>query len=77
MSARTQTSITLDWNAATDDVGVTGYRLYNGSTQVGTATGTTYTFSGLACGVTYTLGVTAVDAAGNESDPDRVDAARR
>ncbi|MCZ2111087.1 MAG: Ig-like domain repeat protein, partial [Dehalococcoidia bacterium] len=62
-----QTSLTLSWAASTDNVGVTGYRLYQGGRQVGTATGTSYGFSGLACGTGYTLGVAAVDAAGNVS----------
>ena len=62
-----QTTITLSWNATTDNVGVTGYRLYNGTTLVGHHHGLTYTFTGLACGTDYALGLTAVDAAGNES----------
>ena len=62
-----QTSMTLSWTASTDNVGVTGYRLYQNGTQVGTSTVTNYTFSGLACGTSYTLGVAAVDAAGNVS----------
>jgi hypothetical protein len=48
-------------------VGVTGYRLYLGANQVGTAPSTSYLFSGLTCGTSYTLGVAAVDAAGNVS----------
>ena len=62
-----QTGATLSWTASSDNVGVTGYRLYRGSTQVGTVTGTTYAFGGLSCGTSYTLGVAAYDAAGNVS----------
>ena len=62
-----QTSITLSWTASTDNVAVTGYRLYVNGTQVGTSTVTNYTFNSLACGTSYTLGVAAVDAAGNVS----------
>jgi chitodextrinase len=66
-SGVTRTSATLSWTAATDNVGVTGYDLYlNGSAQ-GTTTSTSYGFSGLACGTTYTLGVDAFDAATNKS----------
>ena len=36
-------------------------------TQVATPGATTYAFTGLACGTTYTLGVAAVDLAGNVS----------
>ena len=61
--------MTLSWNASTDNVGVTGYRIYNGNTTSlrGTTTQPTYTITGLACGTNYSFGVTAVDAAGNES----------
>src|SRR5262245_45909069 len=42
----------LRWNASTDNVGVTGYRIFvqSGSTatQIGTSTGTTFTVTGLA-----------------------------
>jgi chitodextrinase len=66
-SAVGQTSITLSWTASSDNVGVTGYRLYLAGSQVGTALSTSYAFSGLTCGTSYTLGVAAVDAAGNVS----------
>ena len=62
-----QTSLTLSWNASTDNVGVTGYRLFQNGSQVGTSSATSYGFSSLACGTSYTLGVAAVDAAGNVS----------
>jgi chitodextrinase len=62
-----QTSATLTWTASTDNVGVTGYRVYvNGSTSVNvTQPGATVT--GLSCGTDYTFEVDAVDAAGNRS----------
>ncbi len=61
------TSVTLSWTAATDDVGVAGYGLYRNGTPAGSATGTTATLSGLACATTYTVAVDAFDAAGNRS----------
>ena len=66
-TAATPTTISLAWNAATDNVGVAGYHVYRGSTAVGTATKPAATVSGLACGKRYTLGVDAYDAAGNRS----------
>ena len=66
-SAVSQTSATLSWSASTDNVGVTGYRVFRSGTQVGTPTTTSFAFSGLTCGTSYTLGVAAVDAAGNVS----------
>ncbi|OLB23594.1 MAG: hypothetical protein AUH17_06340 [Actinobacteria bacterium 13_2_20CM_68_14] len=67
MTGITQTGASLTWNAATDNVGVTGYTLYLNGTKVGTAAQTSYSFSGLSCGTSYTLGVAAYDAAGNVS----------
>src|SRR5204863_5607788 len=47
--------------------GVAGYRVYRGTSLVDSTTATSYTFTGLSCGTTYTLGVAAYDAAGNVS----------
>jgi len=67
-SAIAQTSVTLSWSPSTDNVGVAGYNLYRGGAKSSSTTSTSYTFTGLACGTTYTLALTAYDAAGNESD---------
>jgi chitodextrinase len=66
-TSRTATSIALSWSASTDNVGVVGYTLYRGGSQVGTVSSTTGIFSGLACNTSYTLAVDAYDAAGNHS----------
>ncbi|WP_249435837.1 glycosyl hydrolase family 18 protein [Paenibacillus sp. Marseille-Q4541] len=66
-SAQTETSITLGWTASTDNVGVTGYDVYNGTTLAATVTGTTATVSGLTANTSYTFTVKAKDAAGNMS----------
>ena len=63
----TATSATLSWTASTDAVGVTGYEVFNGATQIGSPTATSFGITGLACGQTYSLGVVARDAAGNRS----------
>ena len=63
----TQTSISVSWSASTDNVGVSGYGAYRDGAPIGTPTGTTYTFTGLACGTAYALAVDAADAAGNRS----------
>ncbi|MFC4005893.1 glycosyl hydrolase family 18 protein [Nonomuraea purpurea] len=63
----TNTSVALAWNASTDNVGVTGYEVYRGSTLVTTVTGTTHTDTGLTAGTAYTYTVRARDAAGNRS----------
>ena len=66
-SGTTQTSTNLSWTAATDNVGVTGYNVYQGTTLVTTVTGTTYTVTGLTAATTYSFSVKAKDAAGNLS----------
>lgn len=67
-TASTQTSVTMGWTAATDNVAVTGYDTYRGGTLDGSnVSGTSYTYGGLACGTTYTGTVRSRDAAGNVS----------
>lgn len=74
-SSSSSTSVSLSWNASTDNVAVTGYRVYRNGTQVGTLTvsaphsGTVnYTdTSSLQGSTTYTYTVRAYDAASNLS----------
>ena len=66
-SGTTQTSTNLTWTAATDNVGVTGYNVYRGTTLVTTLTGTSYTATGLTASTAYSFSVKAKDAAGNLS----------
>lgn len=64
----TATTITFSWTASTDNVAVTGYRIYKNGSADGTTSSTSYTLTNLTCGTTYTIGLTAYDAAGNESN---------
>ncbi|MFD6935181.1 glycosyl hydrolase family 18 protein [Streptomyces goshikiensis] len=59
----TETSLTLNWSAATDDKGVKNYDVYRGGTKLTTVTGTSYGDSGLTKGTTYNYTVTARDTA--------------
>ncbi|OAB33034.1 chemotaxis protein [Paenibacillus glacialis] len=59
--------INLNWTASTDNVGVAGYQVFRGGTQVGTPTGTTFNDTGLTASTAYSYTVKAVDAAGNLS----------
>lgn len=68
-AAATGTTTThLTWTAATDNVGVTNYRIYRNGVAVDTIGNVTaYDDSGLTPNTTYTYTVTALDAANNES----------
>ena len=65
--SKTSSSVTLSWSASTDNVGVTGYRIYRGGAAVATTSSTSFTNTGLSAGTSYTYNVRAFDAAGNES----------
>jgi serine protease len=64
-----ETSLTLKWDAAVDNVGVTAYRLRQAGTAGITVTGTTGTATGLAPGSEDDFEVLARDAGGNWSAP--------
>lgn len=64
------TSLTLSWEAAEDDVGVTKYEIYRDGVKLGTdPTTNSHTVTGLTMNTVYTFVVKAVDAAGNVSEP--------
>ncbi|MGH8568263.1 MAG: LamG-like jellyroll fold domain-containing protein, partial [Gammaproteobacteria bacterium] len=70
------TRISLGWDPSTDNVGVTGYRVFGctgaacvPTTMVAAVIGTTFADAGLAPGTTYGYRVRAEDAAGNLSEP--------
>ncbi|MFT4757695.1 MAG: chitodextrinase, partial [Vicingaceae bacterium] len=65
----TGTSALLSWDAATDNVAVTSYQIYQGATLVETnLTATSFSPLGLTEGSGYSYYIIALDAAGNESD---------
>ncbi|OJH37454.1 fibronectin type III domain-containing protein [Cystobacter ferrugineus] len=66
-TSTTSSQISLAWNTATDNVGVTGYLVFRNGTQVGTTPGTSYTDSGLSPSTQYNYTVKAKDNAGNLS----------
>ena len=67
LTATTTSGISLSWSASSDNVGVAGYDVYLNGSKVDSTTQTDYSYTGLACGTGYTLGVVAFDAAGNRS----------
>ncbi|WP_310393778.1 Ig-like domain-containing protein [Hymenobacter sp.] len=63
----TGSAIRLAWASATDNIGVAGYKLFLDNALVTSVANSPYQFTGLSPATTYTLGVRAVDFAGNES----------
>ena len=68
-TAISSSQINLSWSASTDNVGVTGYKVYRAGTQIGTSATTSYSDTGLSPSTTYTYTLYAYDAAGNSSSP--------
>src|SRR3989441_24250 len=66
-SAVSSSQITLSWTASTDNVGVAGYQIYRGGSQIATTSLTSYADTGLSPAATYVYQVSAYDAAGNVS----------
>ncbi|MFQ3561044.1 glycosyl hydrolase family 18 protein, partial [Streptomyces gramineus] len=66
-TGKTSSSVSLSWSAATDNVGVTAYDVYRGSTLATSVSGTSATVGGLSASTAYTFTVKARDAAGNVS----------
>ncbi len=71
-SGTTQTATNLSWTTSTDNVGVTGYNVYQGATLLGSTTGTSSAITGLTANTTYTFSVKAKDLAGNISNSSNV-----
>ncbi len=61
------TQVNLTWTASTDNVGVTGYKIFRGGVQIGTSTNTSYSDTTCSAGQTYSYQVSAYDARSNES----------
>ena len=66
-TAVSSSQINLSWTASTDNVGVSGYRIFRGGAQAGTSATTTFADTGLTANTRYSYTVLAYDAAGNVS----------
>jgi hypothetical protein len=64
---KTTTEASFSWAPSSDNVAVTGYRIFRNGVQVGTSGQTTYADNGLTANTAYVYTVTAFDAAGNNS----------
>lgn len=65
--------INLSWTASTDNVGVTGYNIYNKNVLIGTSTSTNFINTGLTANTKYKYKVVAFDAAGNHSHKSKIE----
>jgi hypothetical protein len=66
-SGTSQTTTNLSWTGSTDNIAVTGYNVYQGSTLKTTVTGTSAGITGLTAATAYTFSIKAKDGAGNLS----------
>jgi hypothetical protein len=63
----TETTVDLRWTASTDNVRVTGYRVYRDGVLAASVTDPSARLTGLSCGTWAVAAVEAVDGAGNAS----------
>jgi chitodextrinase len=61
--------IDITWTASTDNVGVSGYRIYENGQEVGTVTAPSFSHEGLSAAIEYCYTIEAFDASGNRSNP--------
>lgn len=66
-SGTTSNSTNLSWSGATDNIGVSGYDVYQDGVFKATVATTSYNVTGLTASTPYTFYVTSKDAAGNVS----------
>nr|WP_299338455.1 carbohydrate binding domain-containing protein [Allomuricauda sp.] len=73
VTSTSDTTIDLAWSGATDNVGITGYKIFKDNileTTLGNVPA--YQITGLLASTTYALKIRALDAAGNESPDSNV-----
>ena len=68
-SNTTETSTSLSWFGATDNVAVTDYDVYQGGNFITNVSSTSYQVTGLSASTLYSFYVVANDAAANSSTP--------
>ncbi|MBI2627969.1 MAG: hypothetical protein HYW71_00845, partial [Candidatus Niyogibacteria bacterium] len=61
-------AVNLNWNASTDNIGVTEYWVHRNGAQIAAVAGNKYEDRNVSSGATYTYTVSASDAAGNFSN---------
>lgn len=68
-TAVSSSRIDLAWSASSDNVGVTGYKVFRDAAQIAATAARSYSDTGLAPSTTHSYYVVAFDAASNESAP--------
>lgn len=63
----TQSSVDLSWSASNDNIAVSGYKIYNGASQIATTASINYTVTNLNAGTSYNFTVRAYDSSNNTS----------
>ncbi|WP_411766068.1 fibronectin type III domain-containing protein [Winogradskyella sp. A3E31] len=63
----TTNSLDLNWDASTDNVGVSEYEVFQDGNSIGTTPSTNLSVTGLSVSTTYSYTVLARDASGNDS----------
>lgn len=66
-SAVSSSQINLTWGTSTDNIAVTGYKIYKAGVYLATTAAPPYASTGLSASTLYSYTVSAIDAAGNES----------
>jgi chitodextrinase len=67
LTAKTDHSVTLAWDASLENVTVSGYEVLRDGASAGSTAATSFTCDGLSTGVSYTFRVRARDPSGNVS----------
>jgi chitinase len=73
----TRNSVTLQWDASKDNIGVKGYRVYGNGQKLADVSGTSYRVNNLKSRTKYTFTVEAYDAAGNTSAKSQISTTTR
>lgn len=66
-SAISSQEVQLNWNVATDNKGVAGYKIYRNQKELAVTDSTSFVDQGLTPSTSYTYAVTSCDSADNES----------
>ena len=71
-TAVSASQVNLAWTASTDNVGVTGYRMFRSGVEIASSPGASYSDTTVQASTSYSYTVVAVDAAANPSPASNV-----